>query len=73
MHEERTNIWQMHLKFIHLLKSFKLFNFEDIIPCEIKHRVCGVMVSVLATSVSDRDFEPRTGQTNDFARNKNKD
>ena len=73
MHEERTNIRQMHLKFIHFLKSFKLFNFEDIIPCEIKHGACGVMVSVLATSVVDRDFEPRTGQTKDFAGNRSTD
>ena len=26
----------------------------------------GVMVSVLATSVVDRGFEPRSGQTKDF-------
>jgi hypothetical protein len=31
-----------------------------------KHRIGGVMVSVLASSVVDRGFEPRSGQTKDY-------
>jgi hypothetical protein len=31
-----------------------------------KNRIAGVMVSVLASSVVDRGFEPRLGQTKDF-------
>ena len=31
------------------------------------NRIGGVMVSVLASSVVDRGFEPRSGQTNDYA------
>ena len=30
-----------------------------------KHRIGGVMVSVLASSAIDRGFEPRSGQTKD--------
>jgi predicted LPLAT superfamily acyltransferase len=32
-----------------------------------KHRIGGVMVSVLASSAVDRGFEPRSGQTKDYA------
>ena len=32
-----------------------------------KHRIGGVMVSVLALSAIDRGFEPRSGQTKDYA------
>jgi hypothetical protein len=31
-----------------------------------KHRIGGVMVSVLASSAVDRGFEPRSGQTKDY-------
>ena len=31
-----------------------------------KHRIGGVMVSVLASSAVDRGFEPRSGQINDY-------
>jgi hypothetical protein len=31
-----------------------------------KHRVGGVMVSVLTSSAVDHGFEPRSGQTNDY-------
>jgi hypothetical protein len=31
-----------------------------------KHRIGGVMDSVLASSVVDRGFEPRSGQTKDY-------
>ena len=31
-----------------------------------KHRIDGVMVSVLALSAVDRVFEPRSGQTKDY-------
>ena len=30
------------------------------------YHICGVMVSVLASSVIDRRFEPLSGQTKDF-------
>jgi hypothetical protein len=30
------------------------------------NRIGGMMVSVLASSVVDRGFEPRSGQTNDY-------
>jgi hypothetical protein len=30
-----------------------------------KHRIGGIMVSVLASSALDRGFEPRSGQTKD--------
>ena len=30
------------------------------------NRICGVMVSALASSVIDRGFEPRSGQTKDY-------
>jgi hypothetical protein len=32
----------------------------------INDRIGGVMVSVLASSAVDREFEPRSGQTNDY-------
>ena len=32
-----------------------------------KHRIGGVMVSVLVSSAIDRGFEPRSGQTKDYA------
>ena len=32
-----------------------------------KYHICGVMVSVLASSAADRGFEPRSGQTKDYA------
>jgi hypothetical protein len=32
----------------------------------IHNRIGGVMVSVLASSVIDRGFEPRSGQTKDY-------
>jgi hypothetical protein len=38
-------------------------NFED--PNTL-HRICGVMVSMLSSSVVDRGFEPRSGQTKDY-------
>ena len=31
-----------------------------------KHRIGGVMVSMLASSAVDRGFEPRSGQTKDY-------
>ena len=31
-----------------------------------KHRIAGVMVSVLASGAIDRGFEPRSGQTKDY-------
>ena len=31
-----------------------------------KHRIGGVMVSVLASSAVDRGFEPQSGQTKDY-------
>ena len=31
-----------------------------------KHRIGGIMVSVLASSAIDRGFEPRSGQTKDY-------
>ena len=31
-----------------------------------KHRIGGVMVSVVASSAVDRGFEPRSGQTKDY-------
>ena len=31
-----------------------------------KHRIGGVMVSLLASSAIDRGFEPRSGQTKDY-------
>ena len=31
-----------------------------------KHRIGGVMVSVLASNAIDRGFEPRSGQTKDY-------
>ena len=30
------------------------------------YRICGVMVSVLTSSVVDRQFEPRSDQTKDY-------
>ena len=44
-----------------LLKSF-VYSI-NIIPT---HIICGVMVSVLASSVVDRGFEHRSGQTKDY-------
>jgi hypothetical protein len=35
-------------------------------PSYIGNRISGVMVSVLASSVVDRGFEPRSGQTKDY-------
>jgi hypothetical protein len=32
------------------------------------HRIGGVMVSVLDSSVVDREFEPRSGQSKDYPR-----
>ena len=32
-----------------------------------KHRIDGVMVNVLASGAIDRGFEPRSGQTKDYA------
>ena len=31
-----------------------------------QNRLCGVMVSVLASSVVDREIEPRSGQSKDY-------
>ena len=30
------------------------------------NRICGVMVSMLASTTVDRGFEPRSGQTKDY-------
>jgi hypothetical protein len=41
--------------------------FEDIyIMIQLSIRVGGVMVSVISSSVLDRGFEPRLGQTKDY-------
>jgi hypothetical protein len=32
----------------------------------VHHRIGGVIVSLLASSVGDREFEPPSGQTNDY-------
>ena len=34
--------------------------------CNYKYRIGGVMVSMLGSSAVDREFEPRSGRTNDF-------
>ena len=35
-------------------------------PPQTVNRIGGVMISVLASSVVDRGFEPRSGQPNDY-------
>jgi hypothetical protein len=37
-----------------------------ILPSKFNNRIGSVMVSVLASSVVDRGFEPRSGQTKDY-------
>ena len=49
--------------FVNISKNIKYL----LTPCTcILNRIGGVMVSVLASSVVDRGFEPRSGQTKDY-------
>ena len=43
-----------------------IHNFIPVLIIDISNRIGGVMVSVLALSVVDRGFEPRSGQTKDY-------
>ena len=40
--------------------------YEQTVSLKTQHRICGVMVSVFASSAVDRGFEPRSGQTKAF-------
>jgi hypothetical protein len=59
---------------ISLIKNLTVFTISPkfcVLSVEATHtnfikRIIGVMVSVLASSVVDRGFEPRSGQTNDY-------
>ena len=43
-----------------------IHNFIPVLIIDISNRIGGVMVSVLALSVVDRGFEPRSDQTKDY-------
>ena len=43
-----------------------IHNFIPVLIIDISNRIGGVMVSVLALSVVDREFEPRSGQNKDY-------
>ena len=45
-----------------------IFNYSKLFVLHLllRDRIGGVMVSVLAPSVVDRGFEPRSGQTKDY-------
>jgi hypothetical protein len=45
---------------------YKKKNLKKIVKQKNKHRIGGVMVSVLASTEVDRGFEPRSGQTKDY-------
>ena len=64
-------------KILHAVKGGLLSYCDKVISrgnINQKHRIGGVMVSVLASSAVDRGFEPRSGQTKDYKiRRKNKD
>ena len=50
---------------IYLLFILLQIRFNDIAE-QMRNRISGVMVNVLASSVVDRGFEPRSGQTTDY-------
>jgi hypothetical protein len=49
-------------------KDYKIFHIYHTFMLLVKYvnRIGGVMVSVLASSVVDRGFEPGSGQTKDY-------
>ena len=53
-----------HLRLIDDMKTLLFFLFA----ISILNRIDGIMVSVLASSVVDRSFDPRSGQTKNYKR-----
>ena len=56
-------------KILHAVKGGLLSYCDNVYSrgsINLKHRIGGVMVSVIASSAVDRVFEPRSGQTKDY-------
>ena len=58
-------VWIMKRKIKQMVNNFTNMKYLSQLS-SLWNRIGGVMVSVLATSVVDRVFEPRSGQTKDY-------